>query len=233
MIDRGVRSGRSLRSWMSSVGRGVLVNGSAGRIGPLLLTLATASCATDPAVRPVAGAVNPDGALLDVRVEFIAEAEEFASAAREYQKIWSREGHEIVAAMEEISRLSFTRPSYADTAIAARVLERPSFSGYREQPMVLRASYGPDTKRATLIHELGHRLQSDLFRKDEPQHGALFLWIYDVWVDLYGRDFAAEQVVIEKARGERYARAWNRVLAMSRFERARAWEAILSSESVR
>ena len=40
--------------------------------------------------------------------------------------------------------------------------------------MHLRASYPLDTKKATLIHELGHRLQSDLFHHDEDDHKYLF-----------------------------------------------------------
>jgi len=75
--------------------------------------------------------------------------------------------------------------------VKAIVFEGTRESGYRERPMRLRASYLPDTKKATLIHELGHRLESDLFRKGDD-HPYLFLWIYDIWVKLYGRQFADE-----------------------------------------
>jgi hypothetical protein len=66
------------------------------------------------------------------------------------------------------------------------VLEVSSSSGYKDKPMQLRASYPSDTKNATLIHELGHRLQSDLFHHDEDDHKYLFLWIYDVWASSTG-----------------------------------------------
>ena len=116
----------------------------------------------------------------------------------------------------------------ADNAITANVLERASNSGYRDSPMQLRASYSADTKKATIIHELGHRLQSGLFRRDEEEHGFLFLWIYDVWVALYGREFADAQVVIERARGGPYPKTWDEAMALTAAQRAARWRALVA-----
>ena len=112
-------------------------------------------------------------------------SDEDRSPAREYETVWAHDGARITAAMEAASGLKFE-----DRAVKAMVLEVSSSSGYKEKPMQLRASYPLDTKKATLIHELGHRLQSDLFHHDEDDHKYLFLWIYDVWIKLYGREFA-------------------------------------------
>lgn len=161
-----------------------------------------------------------------VRIDFRAQSDSFAAAVQAYQEIWAAEGERVVDAMERISDLRFVTPEWADTAIVAVVMERASNSGYRERPMTLRASYPPDTKRATLVHELGHRLQSHLFRADEDEHEFLFLWVYDVWVDLWGQEFADEQVVVEKRRGERYVRAWDAAFVGSREERAARWAGI-------
>jgi hypothetical protein len=128
--------------------------------------------------------------------------------------------------MESVSGLRFANPIYADTAIAAVVLEQPSSSGYRERPMQLRASYSPSTRRATLIHELGHRLQSNLFRFGEQEHGPLFLWVYDVWTQLYGRSFADAEVEVEKRRGGPYPAAWDSAMALSAEQRAARWRVI-------
>ena len=160
-----------------------------------------------------------------VLINFRAQSDSFAAAVQAYQELWAVEGERIVGAMERVSGLRFVTPEWADTTIGAVVMERASSSGYRERPMTLRASYPPDTKRATLVHELGHRLQSGLFRANE-EHEFLFLWVYDVWVDLWGRAFADEQVVVEKRRGERYVSAWDAALAGSREERAARWAAI-------
>src|SRR5436190_5395776 len=113
------------------------------------------------------------------------------------------------------------------------VLEVSSDSGYKEKPMHLRASYPLDTKKATLIHELGHRLQSDLFHKDEDDHQYLFLWIYDVWIALYGRDFADAQVAVEKLRRGPYPAAWDFALSFTPEQRAAKWKETVAERTPR
>jgi hypothetical protein len=125
--------------------------------------------------------------------------------------------------MEAASGLKFE-----DREVRARILEVSSSSGYKEKPMQLRASYPLDTKKATLIHELGHRLESDLFHQDEDDHKYLFLWIYDVWVKLYGREFADAQVAVEKQRGRMYPAAWDFALSFTAVERAAKWKETLA-----
>ena len=127
----------------------------------------------------------PPGAAGGIRVphlEFVPESETYAAAVGEYERIWATDASRIARTMQDVSGLSFT-----DTAITAIVFEGVSSSGFRDTPMRLRASYPVDTKKATLIHELGHRLQSPLFRRQDEEHGPLFLWLYDVWVALYGK----------------------------------------------
>jgi hypothetical protein len=163
-----------------------------------------------------------------VRISFIPDSEQFAAAAREYRDIWDRDGKRITAAMEEASGLKFE-----DREVKAMVLEVSSDSGYKDSPMHLRASYPPDTKKATLIHEFGHRLQVDFYYKGEEEHPALFLWIYDVWVKLYGQEFADAQVAVEKARGRMYPAAWEYALGMSREQRAAEWKKIVAERKPR
>jgi hypothetical protein len=160
-----------------------------------------------------------------IHITFVPQADSFTAAAREYERLWVAEGPRIVQAMERVSGLTFVSSVYADTLITANVLERASNSGYRESPMQLRASYPFDTKRATLIHELGHRLQSGLFRREEEEHGWLFLWIYDVWVSLYGQTFADAQVIVERARGGPYPKTWDEAMALTPGQRAAKWQA--------
>src|SRR5688572_6686763 len=147
---------------------------------------------------------------------FVPESDTFSSAARDYTQLWTAEGDRIVRAMESVSGLTFR-----DTAVTVIVYEGVSMSGFRDNvPMRMRASYSPDTKKATLVHELGHRLQSGLFRREEKEHGPLFLWLYDVWVELYGREFADAQVEIEKRRRGPYPAAWDAALALAPAGRA-------------
>ena len=160
-----------------------------------------------------------------VRITFTAP-DSLESAAEEYRRIWAAEGDRMVATMERVAGLRFVNEHYADTNIRANVIERASNSGYRDSPMTMRASYPADTKRATLMHELGHRLMGGLFRRDEEEHDFLFLWLYDAWSLLYGRAFADTQVAIEKRRAQRYVDAWNSALASDSAGRARRWREI-------
>jgi hypothetical protein len=111
-----------------------------------------------------------------VELDIVADSAPLEAAAAEYRAIWARDGARIVAAMQRISGLQFREAS-----IAVRVVTGPSSSGSGTRPMRLRGSYPEATKRATLIHELGHRLQNELFARKEDDHPALFLWLHDVW----------------------------------------------------
>jgi len=98
--------------------------------------------------------------------------------------------------------------------------------------MKMCASYTPDIKKATLIHEIGHRHNSRLRNrpKEIDEHRVLFLWLYDVWVKLYGKEFADNAVKVESARKGRYdyESAWKWALALSAEERAARFKEIVS-----
>jgi len=184
-----------------------------------ILLLFVVACASNP--QPS----SPGASFRVPRFEFVPESETFAAAVGEYERIWATDAARIARTMQEVSGLSFT-----DSAITAIVFEGVSSSGFRDTPMRLRASYPLDTKKATLIHELGHRLQSPLFRQQDEEHGPLFLWLYDVWVRLYGKEFADAQVAVEKRRRGPYPRAWDEALALSPGERAARWKAIVANQ---
>ena len=153
-----------------------------------------------------------------LEINFTASAESFAAATQQYHDLWTAERSRIVATMERVTGLRF-EPG----PIRAVIYEGPSFSGFRERPMQLRASYSPATKRATLVHELGHRLMGDLVPPGVDHHSIIFLFVYDVWVELWGQSFADEQVTIERARTgslANYDKLWTDALALSAAERA-------------
>jgi hypothetical protein len=163
-----------------------------------------------------------------VRLDFRAASDSFSAARDEYEKIWAAEGPKMIAAMEMTAGLRFVYPQFADTSIVVTVREVAASSGFRDRSgIVMRASYAPDTKRTTLMHELGHRLMAGLFTRDEEEHDELFLWLYDAWVLMYGSATADEQVTIEKRRGDRYVTAWDKALALSADGRAAAWRRVL------
>jgi hypothetical protein len=158
-------------------------------------------------------------------IDFRAESARYSAATDEYQEIWRTEGKRISTALEEATGLQMEAGP-----IPAIVYGGISNSGYRRIPMRMRASYPPDTKRATLIHELAHRLISGMVSKNFDDHPVIFLFVYDVWVELWGREFADEQILVESRRTGRYdyAGAWREALALGAEGRAERWSQFLA-----
>jgi hypothetical protein len=150
-------------------------------------------------------------------MSFVPQNSHFAAAADEYRAIWEADGPRIVAAMEAATGLRFpARP------VEAIVNDSPPMTAYGGRSMRLRAAYSPDYKKATLVHELGHLLSFAFPRTAGlDDHRLLYLFLYDVWTDLYGRAFADRMVAIERRipGGYDYDAAWTWALAMSREER--------------
>ena len=141
----------------------------------------------------------------------------FAAAADEYRAIWDAEGARIVAALEAATGLEFPA-----APIEVLVGEEPPMTAYGGRTMRLRAGYSPLYKKATLVHEMGHVLAFRLPRAAGlDDHRTLYLFLYDVWTDLYGRPFADRMVAIERRIPGRYDydAAWTWALAMTREER--------------
>ena len=163
-----------------------------------------------------------------VKINFTPESEKYTAATKEYQALWQAEGDKMIKAVEKISGLKFK-----ETEFDAIVFEGVSRSGRPGgSPMKMRASYKPDTKKATLIHEIGHRHISQLEKRpaEIDEHSVLFLILYDIWVDLYGEKFANEQVEIEKSRRGPYPAAWEYALGMTKKQRETKFKEIVASQ---
>jgi len=146
----------------------------------------------------------------------------FEPAAQEYRQIWADEGERMIAAMEAETGLAFPDPE-----IAVTVYEGVSWTGLGRRPMRMRASYSTEEKRGALVHELGHRLVGRLPRPPGIDHHRLLnLFLYDVWTELYGRDFADRMVRFERSKGRVYRAAWDWALAMTREQRRARLQAL-------
>ncbi|PCI30227.1 hypothetical protein COB55_00400 [Candidatus Wolfebacteria bacterium] len=140
-----------------------------------------------------------------MQVLFEAQSEEFIGALGEYKEIWTLEGEKIISALEKNSGKKFNTED-----IQVIIYEGISRSGREGRPMMLRASYTRDVKLGTLVHELGHRLQTNT--KDMTSlevHMELNVYLYPTWVELYGEEFADIMVEIESSRTDMYKEAWN------------------------
>jgi len=150
----------------------------------------------------------------------------FDAAVEEYRRIWAAEGDHIIRTMEEVTKLKFP-----DENVKVEVFEGPSNSGFGPSPMKLRASYPADIKKGTLAHELGHRMIVPLKKRPAglDEHRVLFLYLYDLWEALYGKEFADKEVAFERTLKGLYAydSAWTSTLAMTREERRARFAAIV------
>lgn len=173
-----------------------------------------------PAAGVLLGAAAPP-------VSFRPVSPEYAEAAREYRGLWQAEGDRIVAAMEAATGLAF--PSSRVEVIVSEGRPMASFDG---RTIRLRASYSPAYKKATLAHEIGHRLAFTLPRTAGlDDHRLLYLFLYDVWTDLYGKAFADRMVSIERRIGPAYDAAWTWAHAMTREERRARLRTLATSGS--
>jgi hypothetical protein len=158
-------------------------------------------------------------------VTFAPAGPRFASAAAEYRQLWDAEGPRIAATMEALTGLTFP-----EDPIEAIVSETPPMTAFDGRSIRLKGSYSADYRLATLIHEMGHRLALTLPRRgDLDDHRLLYLFLYDVWSDLYGRDYADHMVRIERRipGGYDYDAAWAWALAMTREERQARLRALM------
>jgi hypothetical protein len=160
-------------------------------------------------------------------VQFFPATAAHGYAVRAYQAIWAEHGEKIVAALEARTCLRFQ-----ESNVAAIVADATSNSGGPEYPMRLRASYAPEVKQATLVHELGHRHLWQLEeRLDEVDgHMTLFLVLEQVWADVWGAEFADQRVRNESEWRSNYdyAEAWEWARSLSADERAELWAELLA-----
>jgi len=169
----------------------------------------------------IAVAWGVDAASRKVTMTFTPQEKkpEWVTAAQEYDRIWAAEADHVIGGMEQITHLKFP-----EGKVRAEIYEQASFSGGGKRPMLLRASYTAEIKQATLVHELGHRMNAQLRTRpaDLDEHRLLFLYLYDLWADLYGPQFADRNVAVERTRKGLYDydAAWTWALSMPKPERA-------------
>lgn len=166
-------------------------------------SLALATCFLLPAAAPP--------------VTFTPLEPRFVATADHYRQLWRAEGERIVAALERESGVAFP-----DRPLEIILRDGRPMTGFGCSAIRLRGTYTGRYATGTLIHELGHCLTAALPRTAEiDDHRALYLFLYDAWTALYGRDFAEEMVKIERRipAAYDYSAAWDWALAMTREQR--------------
>lgn len=142
---------------------------------------------------------------------------DFAPSAAVYRVRWQEEGARIAAALERAAGLSFpVQP------IEVLIRDGAPMTSLDGRTIRLRAGYPINVWRATMTHELGHRLAIGLGRRAGiDDHRALYLFYYDAMVELYGQEFADRVVGFERRipGPYDYDAAWTWALAMTRAQR--------------
>jgi hypothetical protein len=150
----------------------------------------------------------------------------FMEGAEEYKKIWKSDGEKIAETIKKISGFNFR----ADTYNAIILENKPSAS----YPLILLSSYSPEKKKATLIHELIHKVlpRNDAMKRSELEnHKVLNLILYEVWTELYGKDFADNAVQGEFLFGDLYKEAWEYALSFTKEQKREEYQKFVGSTS--
>lgn len=166
-----------------------------------------------------------------VELNFIPKNPKYSKAANEYENIWFGEKGRIIKSLEQYTGFKFWQKN-----IHVNVSNEVSNSGYNlDDPMSLYYDFDEDFKKATLIHELGHRIMLINMRSlptGYDPHQLLDLFLYDVWVELYGREFAKYQIEKESEESRKkiydFEKTWKWALSMSKKERAKLLKRLIS-----
>jgi hypothetical protein len=169
---------------------------------------------------------------LVVKINFYSEYDnpELEKAAKEYKEIWEKEGSRITKTIEKISGLKFE-----EKLINAIIYNEISYS----VPLRLQADISIEHKKGALIHELCHRIVvgNNIHVKvrktytgwNTDIHKHIFLILHDVRIELFGEEFAKEEIDFEislwNGKGiSPYKIAWDWALAMTKEERQKLWK---------
>lgn len=142
------------------------------------------------------------------------------------------DGEKIINKWEKITGLKFI-----ETEINAIVADLKSCS----HPLTLRYNNDLDIKKSTLVHELGHRIlykrkSSTTNKTTLERHKFLFLVLYDVFIELYGKEFTNKIIAwdsqLGKGKGQSiYEDSWNWALQYkTKNERQKIFKDILSGQ---
>jgi hypothetical protein len=148
----------------------------------------------------------------------------FTEAAEEYKKIWAEDGERITKTIQEISGYNFRAETYN-----AIILDNKPSASY---PLILLANYSPEKKKSTLVHELTHKVipRNEVMKASELEnHKILNLVLYNIWTELYGKEFADNSVAGEFVWGDTYKKAWEYALALTKEQRLEEYQKFLST----
>jgi len=149
---------------------------------------------------------------------------ENALAAGRYASFWQQNDPAITASFYRHTGLRF-KQRYITVKIRS---DGRSKAGNEHQPMELSKTWNtPKEVGCTLIHELAHRLiigNGIELPENGPHsynhynyyaHRHIYLFLYDVYVDTIGHEYADREVARESSGNNAYSKAWQWALSMN------------------
>jgi hypothetical protein len=165
-----------------------------------------------------------------LKINFFPDSDkrDISSHVKEYENIWNEFGEKIVEAFEKYSGLKFN-----ETYVNALVFGAGNLS--QSHPLCLKANCETDEKKSLLLHELAHRI---IYRKRKlPNiednkdstllHFHMNLFLFDVWKEVFGNEFALQSIEREKLYAEKYKTAWEKFEQHTEDERKQILKEIL------
>lgn len=143
----------------------------------------------------------------------------------EYKILWSIEGKRIQDAFKKILSLPFK-----ESRISLLINAGANFSNDsgESEESIMNFRYNNRCKLGTFLHELSHRIvmEYSLFEKAKniynfnDIHELIDLFLYDIIVELYGKEAADLRVEYESNFEDLiYKKSWNKILSFSYEER--------------
>jgi hypothetical protein len=170
--------------------------------------------------------------MLDLRIYPECDQPQLVKAAADYQRLWDAHRKRIVTRFRVTTGLDF-----AEGLINAIVWDGGGFA----TPLRFRNHPDEEFRLGTVIHELSHRLiRGNRARLGMPpsrpelvheNHELIDLFLFDVWCDLFGEDFARRRVDVESAANDYSREAWQAALALDRAGRAARLKSLLGPQS--
>lgn len=160
-----------------------------------------------------------------MKLNIFTDDDKYNMHLQEYIVIWEKEGHRIIESFEKIIGLQF-KEKEIDLLINSGFNDSNSSGDKIGDKMHFR--HNNRCKIGTFLHELSHRFITEYDLENVSKrvmefddiHEIIDLFLYDVIVDLYGRDAADMRVEYESSFEEpEYCNSWKKTLKLSFEER--------------
>lgn len=168
--------------------------------------------------------------MLNISFKADQDYPEIQASAEHYRKLWEELGPTVERVARQVTGLEFQ----------TKQIEAVVYDGVSQShPLKLQATTNHQRSRGDLVHELMHilltdnNIHSDVI--DDPNHTRrahklLDLILFDIYVGVFGREFARDQVALERSQSPDYEQAWDWALAMGPAERKAKFEKLTKNK---